>query len=175
MKRRARPPAAPRTGAVPLDDVRKAAAQAEAILALTDRPDAELAALGLDRRDVDAVRRASGQLQQIVMPSARSMVLASLGGGLKKELVLQGYHAALATLHALAPKLVYLAAWKLDDDKAPGSTRLLIELLRGLGLLQPAQAVDTTRRMEQVDFERLKERALKDPAALKAEILEGAR
>lgn len=155
---------------ITIDDVRMAGRQAAALLEIVDSSERELAEVGLTRREVRELEKAA-KLATFRMPSARAFMLAALGNGMTQDVVLANYHRAVRAVHGMAPFVAWKLADKLDDENAPGSTRVLLEVAKGIGLLAPAQAQSSEQRLADLDFESLKQRAKKDPAALKAEIL----
>ncbi len=149
-------------------DLLRARRQAALMLTLAEGASVdELTDLGIDPLELDALRKAS-QLEVRELPSARNTVLGTFAQTLTKEMVLTGYARAQQAVHALAPLVVLRLAEKLDNDQAPGSTRILIELAKGLGLLAPAEAVTPQKRMAGLDLEQERAKPLDQ---LKNEIL----
>ena len=60
------------------------------------------------------------------------------------------HNRARRALYALAPVVAMRLADKLDDDRAPGSERILVEVAKGLGLLVPGAPLDQGERREQI-------------------------
>lgn len=155
-------------------DVRRAGAQARALLDLVDRSDKDLTTLGISEAAYDELETAASRYERFRMPSCRALMAATLGGGLTKDVVLLNYNRAMMAIHGFAPAVAYLLAWKMDDENAPGSTKVLLAVAAGIGLLQPAEAVSTHKRLDALDMEKLRERARTDPAGMKAELLASA-
>lgn len=138
---------------VTVEDLRRTRRLSAALLVLAENaPEAELETLGIKPEEVAELRRSVDATERLV-PTARNTVLATFGGHLSKEMVLTGYARAQRALHALAPLVVLRMAEKVDDDQAPGSTRLLIELAKGLGLLTPAEPVSAAKRTTLLDLD----------------------
>ena len=145
---------APREPAsVTVEDLRRTRRLSAALLVLAENtPAAELETLGIKPEEIVELQRAVECADRSI-PTARLTVLATFGGHLSKEMVLTGYARAQRALHALAPLVVLRMAEKVDDDQAPGSTRLLIELAKGLGLLTPAEPVSAAKRTALLDLD----------------------
>lgn len=173
-KAKVRPGAAPlrRSADITVEDIRHVGRQANALLEIVDRSDASLAEMGLTEVAREGVSEAA-RLANFKMPSCRAMMLAGLAGGMDRDAITLVYHRAQVAYHAALPALLWLAMQKADDENAPGSTKVILALLEGSGLLQPAEAVSVKKRLDQIDFDKLRERAKLDPAGLKAEILGG--
>jgi len=128
----------------------------------------------LDRAGVDELARIEleGSIeaieQEIKAPKAKTMMLAALSSGMSKEMVLTLYHRTISAMHAMAPVVAIKLAEKLDDHQAPGSTRVLIEMARGLGLFVPAEPMAAKNRGDLLEEDSLTKRSSED---LKAEIL----
>ena len=128
----------------------------------------------LQRADVDPIAAAEleGALDaietEIKIPTAKRMMVAALGAGMTKELVLTLYHRAVRAMHALAPIVALKLAEKMDDHQAPGSTRVIIEMAKGLGLFVPAEPLKVKDRMDMMADGALEERTDED---LRAEVL----
>jgi len=153
---------------VTVEDLRRTRRLSAALLVLAgNTPEDELATLGIRPEEVRELA-ASIEATDRAIPTARHTVLATFGGHLTKELVLTGYARAQRALHALAPLVVLRMAEKVDNDQAPGSTRLLIELAKGLGLLTPAEPVSPSTRVAMLDLDEERKKPLD---ALKDEIL----
>lgn len=124
-----------------------------AMLVLSEKATTEdLENLGVTPADLSDVR-AVLDAQVRALPTARNTVLATLSGTVGKEYALTAYARAQRGLHALAPLVVLRLAEKIDDDQAPGSTRVLLELAKGLGLLAPAEALSAPKRVALFDLE----------------------
>ena len=135
------------------EDLRRTRSLAVGMLALVQNtPETELTNLGISPEDVAELKESLAATDRL-LPSAKNTVLASFAGYLTKEMVLTGYARAQQALHALAPLVVLRMAAKIDDDQAPGSTRLLLEMAKGLGLLIPAESVSAPKRLELLDLD----------------------
>ena len=143
-------------------------AQANALLGMLDK-EADL----LDRAGVDPVARAEleasvkGIEDEVKVPRARSMMVAALSRGMSKELTLTLYHRTIRAMHALAPVVAIKLAEKMDDHQAPGSTRVLLEMAKGLGLFVPAEPMKAKNRGDLLNDELEK----RSDDELKAEVL----
>lgn len=152
------------------EDLKRTQQLAAAMLQLAEGATAaDLEALGIRPEDVQAVRRHLAASERAV-PKARDVALATISGMLGKEFAWAGYVRAQRALHALAPLVVLRMAEKIDNDQAPGSTRILVELAKGLGLLAPAEPVSTASREGLLSLEEERRRPVED---LKAEVLGG--
>ena len=98
------------------------------------------------------------------------MAAAALLTNMPGEAALVLWNRARRALHSLAPVVMMRLAAKMDDSKAPGNTRVLIEIAKGIGLLVPAAPQDETDRETN-----LQKRDLADmpTAELRRRILEG--
>lgn len=138
------------------------------LLALAERTtDADLENLGIKPEEVAEMRR-SLEATDRAIPSARNLVLGTFTGALDATLVLSAYAKAQRAIHALAPLVVLRVAEKIDNDQAPGNTRLLLELLKGLGLLAPAEPVAPSKRVTLLDLDHERKKPVAD---LKREVL----
>lgn len=134
-------------------DLRRTRSLAAAMLVLAERASTEdLENLGVTPEDLADVRAVLAT-QERALPTARNTVLATLSGTVGKEYALTAYARAQRGLHALAPLVVLRLAEKIDDDQAPGSTRVLLELAKGLGLLAPAEPLSAPKRVALFDLE----------------------
>ncbi len=155
--------------AVTVKDVVAVHRQSTALLGLLEK-ESDL----LERAGVDQVAQAEleGALEaieaEVKIPKARTMMVAALTGGMSKTLVLTLYHRAVRAMHALAPIVAIKLAEKMDDHQAPGSTRVLIEMAKGLGLFVPAEPMKAKQRADMMGEDALAERTDDD---LKAEVL----
>ena len=141
---------------VSVADLRRARANAAALLTLADAAtDEELLAIGVTKGQLDELRAAASAAERAI-PTAHSLALAALSADVTKDVVLAGYARAQRAIHALAPLVVLRLAHKIDDDQAPGSTRILIELAKGIGLLTPAEPVDPRQRTGLLELEELR-------------------
>jgi len=129
----------------------------------------------LDRAEVDPVAKIEldGAIKaietEIRIPKARTMMIAALTRGMTKDLVLTLYHRAVTAMHALAPIVAIKLAEKLDDHQSPGSTRVLIEMAKGLGLFVPAEPMKAQARADMMSEGELKQRS---DDSLKEDILD---
>lgn len=173
----ARPPASkdPRGAGAPIEvaHVRRAGAGLQSLLAIARRRPDLVAQSGVASEAIQTAETAAAELERWTPPRIRDVALAALSEGITKEEGMLAWHRAQRALQALAPFLVLVAAAKLDDENSPGSTRVLVELMKGLGLLAPAEAVDTSKRFAETDLDRLTEEARRDPQALKDKLLAG--
>lgn len=156
---------------VRMADLRRVNALAVGLLSLaTGASEADLEALGIKPADV-AELKAAIKGNERTIPSARALAMAAMSGDLSKELVLTGYARSQRGIHALAPLVVLRIAEKIDNDQAPGSTRLLIELSKGIGLFTPAEPVDPVKRSALLDLDEERKKPLD---VRKAELLRRA-
>lgn len=100
--------------------------------------------------------------EAIKVPSARAMFIASLGPAMNKDLVLTLYHRTVRAMHALAPLVGMKLAEKMDNHQAPGSTRVILELAKGLGLLIPAEPMAAKGRMDLMEEDALRNRSTEE-------------
>lgn len=151
-----------------VEDVRRVQTQALTLLTLArETPREDLEALGISPEQVREVAAAIRKSTATV-PSAKAMLLASMSEALSPAVVRSAYQRTLVALHSLAPLIALRLAAKIDDYDAPGSTKVLLELAKGLGLLTPAAPVSGSGRMALLDLEELRRRS---PDELKDEIL----
>lgn len=151
-----------------LPDPKRVRALAAGLVALAEgMAPGELESLGIAKADIDEVRRIATSDRRL--PTARELALAAMSGDLPKEMVLTGYARGQRGIHALAPIVVLRIAAKVDDDQAPGSTRLLIELAKGLGLFTPAEPIAPVNRAALLDLDAERQKPLE---VLKAELLQ---
>lgn len=128
----------------------------------------------LDRAGIDEVARieleSSIELieEEIRAPKAKTMMMAALSSGMSKEMVLTLYHRTISAMHAMAPIVALKLSEKMDDHQAPGSTRVIIEMAKGLGLFVPAEPMAARARGDLLEEDSLASRSSED---LKAEIL----
>jgi hypothetical protein len=150
-------------GAVTLTEVIAVHKQSRFLLGVLEN-EADL----LARADVDPLAAAElqGSIEaienEIKIPTAKQMMVSSLTAGMGKELVLTLYHRAVRAMHAMAPIVAIKLAEKIDDHQAPGSTRVLIEMARGLGLFIPAEPIAAKNRMDMMDEGALEDRSTED-------------
>ncbi len=155
-------------GSIRVEDLRRVRTLAAGLLSLAEGASPEeLENLGIAPGDV-AELRASLATATRAIPSARDLAMSAMSGSLPKELVLTGYARAQRGVHALAPLVVLRMAAKIDDDQAPGSTRLLIEFAKGLGLFTPAEPVSAPKRVALLDLDAERQKPLD---VIKAELL----
>lgn len=161
-------PRPPEQRTVRVEDLRKVRTLAAGLLSLADGATAEeLENLGIAPAQVEELRKAL-QTAERTIPTARELAMAGMSGSLPKEMVLTGYARGQRGIHALAPLVVLRIADKIDNDQAPGSTRLLIELAKGLGLFVPAEPIAAPKRSTLLDLDAEREKPLD---VLKAELL----
>lgn len=156
-------------GPVTVKDVVAVHRQSKALLGLlSDEKDL------LERAQVDPMAAAEleGAVEaiesEVKIPTAKKMMVAALGSGMTKELVLTLYHRAVRAMHAMAPLVALKLAEKMDDHQAPGSTRIIVEMAKGLGLFVPAEPLKVKDRMDMMDDGALERQSDED---LRAEVL----
>lgn len=150
---------------VTMEEVGKTVRQAEVLVGLAEKDPDALLEQGVPPEALAELRNASKELGEIKVPRARAMMVAALGDGMTKELVLTLYHRTIRAMHAMAPMVAMKLAEKMDDHQAPGSTRVIIEMAKGLGLFVPAEPIAAKNRMDLMDEDALREQpteALKD-------------
>ena len=124
--------------------------------------------LGVTDAHVRHLERATKTIDSTIrLPRMKAVALAALRGGITAEEAKTGYFLAIRALHAMAPWILMKAAEKMDDHQAPGSTRVLLEMAKGLGLFVPAEPMKTQNRGDLLNDE-LEKRSDED---LKAEVL----
>ena len=110
--------------------------------------------LGVTDAHVRHLERATKTIDSTIrLPRMKAVALAALRGGITAEEAKTGYFLAIRALHAMAPWILMKAAEKMDDHQAPGSTRVILELLKGIGIYQPAEPISAKKRMDQLDSE----------------------
>jgi hypothetical protein len=128
----------------------------------------------LERAGVDPIARIELESAiesietEVKQPKAKTMMLAALSAGMSKEMVLTLYHRTISAMHAMAPVVALKLAEKMDDHQAPGSTRVLIAMAKGLGLFVSAEPMAARNRGDILAEDSLSGRSAAD---LKAEIL----
>lgn len=153
---------------VNVQSVKKAGQHAAFLLAMADKMDAsELIELGVDPEAIADLRDVTTEIEREI-PRARDLMLSALSQGVGRDLALMLHHRAVVSMHALAPLVALRLADKVDDAMAPGSTRVMLEIAKGIGLLQPAEPVSQGKRMAQLDLAELKKKPVED---LKKELL----
>ncbi len=165
--------AGPRGAGAPIEvaDVRRAAVGLRSLLAIGDKRPDLLTQSGIATEVFDKARDAADDLERWTPPRMRDVAIAALAEGITREEGMLAWLRAQRTIQALTPFLVLVAAAKLDDENAPGSTRVLIELLKGTGLLAPAEAQDTSKRFEVTSLDEAEKEARRDPQAAKDRLL----
>ena len=93
--------------------------------------------------DPDALVEASKCLQQL---QARDAVAAAMLTNMPGEAALILWNRARRALHSLAPVVSMRLAGKMDSAGAPGDTRVLLEVAKGIGLLSQAAPMDEGER-----------------------------
>jgi hypothetical protein len=156
-------------GPVTVSDVVLVHSQSRALLGLLEKEKDLLARADVDPLAAAELRGAVAAIEtEISIPSAKRMMVAALGSGMSKDLVLTLYHRAVRAMHALAPLVALKLAEKMDDHQAPGSTRVIIEMAKGLGLFVPAEPLKVKDRMDMMDDHAIEKRSDED---LMAEVL----
>lgn len=92
----------------------------------------------------------------VPIPSAPALAKAAMLGYIDGEGAMVAWHRARRGIYALAPRLVELAANKLENGRSPGDTRLISKMLEGLGLLNPAEPLTTDQRQKEMTKEKLR-------------------
>jgi len=90
------------------------------------------------------------------LPSAPALAKAAMLGYIDGEGAMVAWHRARRGIYALAPRLVELAANKLENGRSPGDSRLIGKMLEGLGLLNPAEPLSTDQRQKEMTKEKLR-------------------
>lgn len=145
-------------------DVKQTVGYARMLVELCDRDPSLLDEAQVDRADLEELRDAAIQApRELRIPSATEMLVSALTSpSMDKQLVLTLYHRTIRALHALAPIVAVVLARKLDDHQAPGSTRVALELAKGLGLFMPAEPIAAKQRMDLMDDKALRNRSDED-------------
>lgn len=99
---------------------------------------------------------------------ARAVFLAAMAGRVDGETIRAVYHETIRAIHLCVPIAAEVLMDKLDNAKAPGSARVALEILKGCGVLMPAEPMKGKDRMSMLEEKQLRE---KDPETLKAEVL----
>ena len=148
--------------------VKTARRQAAFLLGMAGKmSETELIELGISSEDLAELHIVQKQIDA-ELPRARDLMMGALSQGVGRDLALMLHHRAVVSMHALAPLVALRLADKMDDYNAPGSTRVLLEIAKGIGLLQPAEPVSQGKRMAQLDLAELRK---KSPEDLKDELL----
>ena len=135
--------------------------------------DPELKALA-ETHGVDSKALAElGQMKELAERAiprrrARAVFLAAMAGRVTREEIQAVYHETIRAIHLCVPLAAEVLMDKLDNAKSPGSARVALEILKGCGVLMPAEPVKGKDRMTLLEEREIRE---KDPEALKAEIL----
>lgn len=109
---------------------------------------------GVTPEQVHALEIAQEQLRRSVkLPRMKAVAMAALRGGISAEEAKVGYFLAIRAFHAMAPWILVKAAEKMDDHQAPGSTRVILEMLKGSGIFQPAEPISRKKRLDQLTEE----------------------
>lgn len=154
--------------AITAHDVVEVHTQSRALLGLLEKESGLLERAGVDPLAQAELEGALAAIEtEIRVPKARTMMVAALSSSMTKELVLTLYHRAVRAMHALAPIVAIKLAEKMDDHQSPGSTRVLIEMAKGLGLFVPAEPMKAKQREDMMGND-VHEQSTDD---LKAEVL----
>lgn len=151
-------------------DLKRATKWGRALVRMVERQPEKAAELGILEEDVELARELCAGNDRLVakVPTAKAMFLTALSGGVTREEVLTRHHNTILAIHNLAAMAGYVAAAKLDDHQAPGSTRVALEILKGTGVLVPAEPMAARKRDELLSEDVL---ATRDTEDLKAEVL----
>lgn len=153
---------------VSVTQVKKAERHLAVLISMAGKVEAtELLELGIAPEAVAELRLVHRQMK-VSIPRARDLMLSALSQGVGRDLSLMVHHRAVVAMHALAPLVALRLADKVDDFNAKGSTRVLLEIAKGIGLLQPAEPVSQGKRMAQLDLADLRKKTSEE---LKNELL----
>lgn len=94
-----------------------------------------------------AIEQAKQSLHEL---KATDVVGLMLTTNAPPEVAHVAHNRARRALYALAPVVAMRLADKLDDARAPGSERILVEVAKGLGLLVPGAPLDEGKRNDQI-------------------------
>lgn len=142
-------------------DVQQTVTNARMLIELCEREPELLEQTGVPASALEDLRDAAIQApRELRIPTATEMLVSALTSpSMDKHLVLTLYHRTLRAIHALAPIVAVVLARKLDDDQAPGSTRVALELAKGIGLLTPAEPIAAKQRMDLMDDKALRSKS----------------
>jgi len=124
-------------------EMKDAATQMRAVVALARETE------GFDEFEIQDLEGSAEDLDKLTVPSMRNVALAAMSGEVSTEVVLQSYHRAIVGLHTAAPLLV-LKALELAEG-GDGNATIVLGLLKGLGLLVPAEPMAAKDRGALVD------------------------
>ena len=119
-------------------------------------------------KDISAKDLASGQIESVrQLPSADQIVMAEMTLPNQHQYLLVMRTVAQRALAAIAPRVVWKLAKKIEDHNEPGDTRLIAEYLKGVGLLEPSTPqTDEEREAKMARHATLEKRTLADLKAL---------
>lgn len=142
-------------------DLDQATRWGRALLAMVERRPEVAEELGISREQIEHLRFELDKNEGLIptVPSARAMYLAALSGQTTREEVLTRHHATIKAVHALSPMAAYVLASKLDNEKAPGSTRVALEIAKGTGVLVAAEPIKPKERHTLLAEEELREKS----------------
>lgn len=110
---------------------------------------------------------------QLELPSADKLVTSEMSLAQQHERLMIYRTIAQRAIYAMAPRLVWKLAKKIEDHTEPGDTRLIVETLKGLGLLEPSAPLSDTEREKKLKRQsELEQMSVED---MKRRLLEGTR
>lgn len=84
--------------------------------------------------------------QEAKLPSARALYRATLAGGIPDDTIFILWNRAKRAFMASAPSVIDLFLAKMENETLPYSERLLVEAMKGMGILVPSSPVDAKQR-----------------------------
>lgn len=90
------------------------------------------------------------------IPNPRALYRATLAGGLDNETIYLLWRRAKQSFMATAPAVIDMFLAKMGDEKLPHSERLLVEAMKGMGLLVPSAPVDDEKRKNEITTDTVK-------------------
>lgn len=116
--------------------LRQTQRQADALVRLIQAQDPANSALTPEQRT-----SVLADLQTFVdaeIPTPRALYRATLAGGIAGQAIFVLWNRARQAFHASAPSVVDMFLAKMENEKLPYSERLLVEAMKGMGMLVPS-------------------------------------
>lgn len=122
------------------DELRSTQRVATTLLRLIQRTEVEALPGG-----TEAVR-ALEEFAEVEIPTARALARAALSGGFDQNQVYILWARTRRAFHAAAPAVMDMFLSKMQDERLPFSERLLVEAMKGMGLLTQSEPTKTGER-----------------------------
>lgn len=84
------------------------------------------------------------------IPSPRALYRATLAGGLDSATIFVLWNRARKSFMAAGPAVVDMFLAKMENERLPYSERLLVEAMKGMGMLVPSSPVDDNQRKQTI-------------------------